>query len=242
MYSKPSRRVFKPQLVPTLLVLPLMALLIWLSHWQYQRGQEKALLIAQFHHHSELSSELPKDLAKARYSRVKLTGDWDVEHQLLLDNMTHAGQVGYRVWCPVKLADNQWVLVDRGFVAGNPDRQQLPDVSIPESKRGANSGFIGIVDALPQPGVSVTPSHEVGWPRRLNYPTQAELTTVLGHPVAPLLVLLDPTEPDGFVREWRPGGLPPERHYGYAMQWGLLALTLLIGFIYTQFKTVKATD
>jgi surfeit locus 1 family protein len=40
-------------------------------------------------------------------------------------------------------------------------------------------------------------------------------------------VLLDPGEPHGYVREWQPPGLPPERHWAYAIQWWLFAAVLI---------------
>ena len=47
------------------------------------------------------------------------------------------------------------------------------------------------------------------------------------------LVLLDPAEPDGYVRSWAPPGFPPMRHIGYAVQWFALALTLLAIYVVT---------
>ena len=42
------------------------------------------------------------------------------------------------------------------------------------------------------------------------------------------VLLLDADSGPGFVREWQPPGLPPERHIGYAVQWWAFAL-LLVG-------------
>ncbi len=42
------------------------------------------------------------------------------------------------------------------------------------------------------------------------------------------LVLLDPEESDGYVRDWAAPGFPPLRHIGYALQWFALALALFI--------------
>ena len=61
------------------------------------------------------------------------------------------------------------------------------------------------------------------------FPTRAELAQLLQEsPWTPAtdLVLLDPGEPDGYVRNWSPPGFPPMRHIGYAVQWFALALTL----------------
>ena len=49
--------------------------------------------------------------------------------------------------------------------------------------------------------------------------------------VQPNIILLDAQEPDGFVRDWQPPGLPPERHSAYALTWFALALTLLVLYV-----------
>jgi surfeit locus 1 family protein len=40
--------------------------------------------------------------------------------------------------------------------------------------------------------------------------------------------LLDPQAPLGFVRDWQAPGLPPLRHFSYALQWWSFALLALI--------------
>ena len=65
----------------------------------------------------------------------------------------------------------------------------------------------------------------------VGFPTLADLARASGLALYPQLVLLDPAERDGYLRDWRPGGLPPERHVGYALQWYALAATLLAGYV-----------
>jgi len=58
----------------------------------------------------------------------------------------------------------------------------------------------------------------------LQYPTAADVAAILGEPVLDYQLLLDPAEPDGYVRQWQAPGLPPERHWSYAGQWLALAV------------------
>jgi cytochrome oxidase assembly protein ShyY1 len=37
------------------------------------------------------------------------------------------------------------------------------------------------------------------------------------------VVLLDASEPDGYLRDWQPPGFPPARRIAYAVQWFGLA-------------------
>jgi surfeit locus 1 family protein len=53
------------------------------------------------------------------------------------------------------------------------------------------------------------------------------------------LLLLDPKLPDGYVREWTPPGLPPDRHFSYAIQWWGFALVLLVLYFGLNFRKVS---
>lgn len=45
------------------------------------------------------------------------------------------------------------------------------------------------------------------------------------------MILLDAEAGSGFMREWMPQIIPPERHLGYAVQWFGFLLTTLVIFI-----------
>ena len=69
--------------------------------------------------------------------------------------------------------------------------------------------------------------------------SRAEIARLLGESSwtsAADLVLLDPGEPDGYVRDWSPPGFPPMRHIGYAVQWFAMAATLLVIWVVTNLK------
>jgi surfeit locus 1 family protein len=75
------------------------------------------------------------------------------------------------------------------------------------------------------------------------FPSHAELAQLLNESswtAATELILLDPGEPDGFVRTWAPPGFPPIRHLGYAVQWFGLALALLVIYVVTNLKPIAA--
>lgn len=231
--ESPGQRQFRPRLIPTLIVLPLLAIMIWASHWQYTRAQDKKALDEQFEHSTSVLTNLPYSIEKHRFERVRISGVAMPDTQILLDGMTHSGQVGYRVLMPVELSDGRWLLIDRGFVEGGSDRKVLPNVQF-EGFKNTPQSFTGRLDDLPKPGVVMAPSTEFGWPRRVLYPDFNQLTTILNHPLVPMVVLLDPSEPQGFVRDWHPGGMSVERHLAYAFQWAGLALALLALFVVSQ--------
>ena len=72
------------------------------------------------------------------------------------------------------------------------------------------------------------PAADAVWPKVTSYPTLAELAVALRHPVEPWMLQLDPAGGGGYVRDWQPPGLPPLRHFSYAIQWWGFAVTLLV--------------
>ncbi|MBS0395041.1 MAG: SURF1 family protein [Proteobacteria bacterium] len=226
-----GRRVFAPRLLPTLLLLPLLALLLGLGHWQLGRAAEKRALVAAFRAGS--GPALPLGAAPApRYAHVAVAGRYLGARQFLLDNMTHAGVAGYRVWTPLERADGSLLLVDRGWLPVGASRAVLPPLDVD----GAARTLTGRIDDLPRAGLRLAGAIEPGWPRRVAYPTWAELEAALGRPLAHVLVLLDAGAADGFVRDWQPPAPGPERHLGYALQWFALALTLLVAWFVVHLK------
>lgn len=229
-----GNRVFAPGLVPTLVMLPLLALLLSLGSWQLRRAHEKSALFDAFARGTDATVPLPAgDAPVPRYAHVVARGTYLPDRQVLIDNMTHAERAGYRVLTPLLRADGSLVLVDRGWVPlVDGARTRLPDVSVGAEPREIS----GRADDPPRAGIAVDGSLGAGWPRVLGFPTIAQLEQVLGRPVYPRIVLLDADRPDGYVRAWRPPGMPPERHVGYAVQWFGLALALVIIYVVVNLK------
>lgn len=198
--------------------------------WQLGRAGEKRDLEARFAAGGAsgalqqlVSSEVA---AEFRYRTVRLTGHYDPDHQLLLDNISHGRQPGYQVLTPFATAEGA-VLVNRGWVPANGDRRILPDIRVGSETREVT----GRIEWLPRPGIElaeVAPPPDAPWPRRLLFPTSEQAAAQLGVPLRNYQLLLDPAAPDGYVREWQPGGMAPDRHLAYAVQWFGLALTVVV--------------
>lgn len=224
-------RVFRPGLLPTLLMLPLLALLLWLGNWQWHRAAEKQALLDHWAAQAQLAPvPLPASPpASSQFLRVVAAGAFLPAHQVLLDNQTREGKAGYRVLTPLLLADGRALMVDRGWVPlpGNA-RDELPDVAVSATYRQVR----GRLDHFRQAALQETAapvSVRDNRPVVLNYPAASAVAGAIGRPVYPLVLLLDGTEPDGFIREDHPTlSFGPERHLGYAIQWWCLALTLVL--------------
>jgi surfeit locus 1 family protein len=231
-------RTFAPRPFTTLLAIVLIALLVSLGRWQLHRAAEKQVLFDAFAAGSGAPQKI--DLASAkvpRYSEVEADGHYDETRQILIDNMVNAERAGYFVVTPFALQAGGWVLVNRGWIPLGRSRAERPAIPVAGDQRRIR----GRADNLPSPGIRMgTPAALAApFPVVADFPTHAAVAQLLGEArwtQAADVILLDPAEPDGFVRNWTAPGFPPMRHIGYAVQWFGLALALLVIYIVTNFR------
>jgi surfeit locus 1 family protein len=216
-------------------------LFVTLGFWQLRRADEKAALFDRFDSGTATTAGIaPADAAEIagqRYRRVRLTGGYDNAHQMLLDARTRDGRAGYEVLTPLR-GEGAAVLVNRGWVPADPDRQKLPALGVASGGRTVT----GLLDKLPSAPLSAGRQHITAsgsWPRVLLYPTAAEIARSIGYQTRGYQVLLDADAPDGFDRRWRPALLATAQHVGYAVQW--FALAIALGVIYVALNLRKAT-
>jgi surfeit locus 1 family protein len=235
---KVGSRLFAPRPFTTLLTIVLIALLMSLGRWQLRRADEKRLLFDSFAAGTDATR--PIDLGTPRlprYQHIEASGHYDQARQILIDNMVNAGRAGYFVITPFALTGGGWVLVNRGWVPLGASRAVRPTIPVTSATRRLR----GRADNLPSPGIQMGTRVTLAppFPVVAAFPNHAELARLLGESSwtkAADLVLLDPAEPDGYVRSWAPPGFPPMRHIGYAVQWFALALTLLVIYIVTNLR------
>jgi surfeit locus 1 family protein len=211
----------RPALATAILLLA-VPLFISAGFWQLSRAGEKQVLLEQFAAaltrpvSTELNPRTP--LADNQYRRYRVSGRFDAQHQILLDNMTQGGVNGYQVLTPLRMAG--WtVLVNRGWLRGNPDRSQLPDVAVAENTRT----LTGRLSNLPAPGLRLAgvDTADSSWPRRMLFPQRSELEAALGIPLPDFQLLLEADQADGYARDWQliAPEFGPAKHQGYALQW-----------------------
>ncbi|WP_430295161.1 SURF1 family cytochrome oxidase biogenesis protein [Sinomonas sp. B1-1] len=161
------------------------------------------------------------------WMQVELRGSYDVEQTRVVRNRPNAGQPGYEVVVPFRLASGQAVIVDRGWLpignseAGRPDVVPAPpagDVTVvvrvrpsePTLDRGAPQGQLASID-LP------------AYAQQLPYPI---LTGAYGQ-------LASETPASAQTPAPLPKPQPDEgMHLSYALQWLAFAVLMFIGFGY----------
>lgn len=231
MSRRPSSKVFAV-LLPIAAGIVLIALFVGLGRWQLGRAQEKARLFEEFDNATDTVVEHGpienKAAARRRFTRIGVFGRYDADRQFLLDNMVSEGRVGYQVLTPLLVpGDDRVLLVNRGWIAMDSDRRVLPPIPVGTGERQVN----GRIGRLPVAGLRAGPGlepSESGWPRRAQFPKRSELEDALGYELFNYVLLLDPDQPDGYVREWRPTVMNADRHRAYALQWFAMAATVAI--------------
>jgi surfeit locus 1 family protein len=237
-----AKYYFKPTLGMTLATIVIMGLCIRLGFWQYNKAQ----------HTIQTQQKIDDGMAVApialpsvvndeelwRYKRVSFRGTYVPEYQIILDNRVHQNRAGYQVITPVKVKNKEhFVLVNRGWIAGNPDRS-LPVIETPKDEQL----FIGDL-FFPLAKVFTlesTGEKESAWQSLWQHIDMQRYQTLVPFNVSPYIVRLAPGEiAGGFVRDWP---VPESRitvHLGYAYQWFGFALTLFVIYIVLNIKRVK---
>jgi surfeit locus 1 family protein len=224
---------FRPLLVPTVCLIPALALLIGLGVWQLERLQEKEALIASVAAGLSapampLNEILKSGISGAEWRRVSISGHFLHDREQYLFAQGPGGALGVQVVTPFAMADGQVVLVDRGFV---PDALRNPS----HRTQGQTAGEIsltGILRISQHPGVftpAPDPKTRLWFVKDVPAIAKAANVTAL-----PVLIEADASPNKG---GWPLGGQTrvdfPNDHLQYAITWFGLALALLaVYFLY----------
>jgi surfeit locus 1 family protein len=220
-------------------------LLLRLGFWQLSRADEKEIFLTK---QSQRLLEKPVPLAKLlkkqaeyRYLPVLLKGIYDRNHQLLVDNQIYKGTIGAFVMTPFILSDGMGVvLVNRGWVAMDKARKQLPMVAM--SINESEISLVGVINEFPSVGLILKGADEPskGWPSIVQIINREKLTEKFGYSFYPFQVQLNVDQNNGYMRDWKINTrMPPEKHRAYAFQWFALAATLFFLTFWLSCKTYK---
>lgn len=214
-----------PSWLPLIVGALFVVLFASLGAWQISRGLDKRADQQLFRDDTGFSS-WHHGMEVRPYQRIRATGHYDNDHQVLLENIIVDTRRGIYVITPLLgLEDEPVLLVNRGFVQKPPAGPiDVGLLDVPET-RVTVRGRVGI---LPRAGMKMgdafTPG--AGWPKPAVYPSFDEVAAELEREVQPFVLLMDADEQYGFHREWAPGGFGPGKHFGYALQWFAMGAVL----------------
>lgn len=201
-----------------------------LSVWQYERGQEKIELIALTEEKANLQGErLTPDLAVVNGDPIRARGSFKSDKIFLLDNRVLNGRVGYEVVQLFEDSSGIGVLVNRGFLAGQLKRSELPvipqPISVPQSIRGH-----AYLTEMQVPAANLS-GEGSPWVIQVVKPNDMEAiaeVSLFSH-----VIRLEEGHPDALPRYWPVTIMSPERHFGYAFTWLIMAIAVLMAFVYS---------
>ncbi len=220
---------FRPQLVPTIAAIILIAGMVRLGFWQYGKAEEKRALQAAYDARLvEAPVAVPEtisDIEKWRYRRIHVRGTFDPQYQILLDNQVEGDVAGYHVITPMRKENSTAViLVDRGWVPMG-DRERLPEIKTPE-------GALEIEGFAWVPSTRfyelVKPVASTRWQPVWQNMDMQRYVKAAPVAVVPFVLRLDASSPAGFVRNWVKPAERIEMHLGYAWQWWGFSLAVAV--------------
>jgi surfeit locus 1 family protein len=229
---------FRPGLVPTLVVALLLPLLVSLGFWQLSRGAEKSALL---HSYAErrvsepmASSELQHTEDPA-FRRVRLHGQFDAGHSLLLDNRQRDGKVGVELLQPFQdQATGLWLLVNRGWLPW-PDRRTPPQFTTPQAVLSLDAWVYVAPGATFQ--LHADPVSNA-WPQTITAVEPAKLWKTLDRDGFAYEVRAE-QGPASYEADWPVVTMGPEKHLGYAVQWFAMSLALFALYLYLGWHNAK---
>jgi cytochrome oxidase assembly protein ShyY1 len=213
-----------PSWLPLVVGALLVAQFAGLGAWQISRGMEKRAEQQLFRDDTGFTP-WQHGLEVRPYQRLEAFGEFDGEHQFLLENIIVNSRYGYYVITPlIGLTGEPVLLINRGWIEKTGEPLDLERIEVPEGRVTVR----GRSGSLPRAGMKMGDAVNAGddWPKTAVYPSSEEIAAALGRDVQPFVLLMDHEEEYGFLRHWVPTEFGPGKHFGYALQWFAMGAVL----------------
>ncbi len=232
----------RPVWLPTLAAVVFAALTATLGQWQWGKAEMKAAKQASYDNGERLPVLAWNQVAglgeAAFYRRVRVTGGFAPEYQVLLDNRVQNGRAGYHVITPLRMDQDGAVLVNRGWREAELDRSRPPRVATPAGTQTvegilihAQSRYLELSDGADSGPVW----QNLDLARYRDWFGKAS-----GETLPDWLILQTSSARDGLVREWPKPDLGIARHRSYAVQW--FSMCAVIVGLWVYFVLIKKGD
>ncbi|HIF5634214.1 TPA: SURF1 family protein [Vibrio parahaemolyticus] len=216
------------------LTVVVFSLLVKLGFWQLERGQEKqaleqAILARADAPYQSLTSVLDNnDWREESVIGVKVQAEAKPEPLpvVLLDNQTFQGKVGYLAYQVVSVGQDPitLALLELGFVEGLRTRDSLPTVTTLKSP----TNVTGRLYRKSMNPLSSELMPEMGEGIRVQNLNISELNELLNVELMPAVLQPDNLENWAYPFPWNPLPLTSAKHFGYAVQWLVMAGVFLL--------------
>ena len=227
-------RRFRQGFAPSVAAALGIAVTVAAGVWQLSRADEKARRQAQL---EALRREPPVTVATSAltesdllYRRVRAVGSFAPEHTVYLDNRLRRGVPGFEIVTPFRIGDSErFVAVNRGWIAGNPRRDTLPEVRTPAGPL--------TVEGTVVPAQRVYQFEHAGPEGKVWLSFSVDrMRKESGLDLQPLLVQQESAQDDGLERVWERPDSGRDKHLAYAFQWFALAFVMLVSYVLLGFR------
>ena len=181
-------RSFHPGIIGSLAFLILTSLFVAMGMLQTKRAQEKSE-IEQQHQTTNIVSFNQALTSNHRFARIDVSGHYDTDRHILLDNKIWLGRGGVHVFTPFHTLDGATILVNRGWLPLPADRKSLPEIPTPEHE----TVLRGILNIFPVPGRMLGAADKIQsdrWPQLVTYMNHDNIATSLNMPLENWIVQL----------------------------------------------------
>jgi surfeit locus 1 family protein len=218
---------FSPTRWPTLAALVFIILTIWLGQWQTRRGDEKQTIQDRLDGlaHAPVVSLPPRTVVAEEFAqrKIEVRGEYLNEKTIFIDNRVYRSRPGYHVITPLRISGGDLlVAVNRGWIAADPRRVNLPRVPGPAGVQTVQGIAVRPLDRVYEL------SHEnVTGPVKQNLALD-RLRLEWGMALQPVVLQQTNDTADGLIRDWPRPDAGTDTHRAYALQWYVMAA---VGFI-----------
>lgn len=226
------------KLMPLLGTLAGIVVFIYLGLWQSGKGDRLEADLSQRAARHKLGSVIvgadQVDATQLQSAPITVTGTYEPQWQIFLDNRQENDLPGVHVITPLKIdGSDTRILVNRGWIGWTHGRQVMPIVSTPTGKVEIHG--LAFVPSTKKFFLMPDPPQESSklWARL----DLVRFEALIGHPLQPVVLLQNSDDAaDGLVRHWPVPENKVAMHRGYAFQWFGMALALLVFFLVVSWR------
>lgn len=176
---------------------------------------------------------------------LSISGHFDNQYNLLLDNQIHQTQAGYHLltlFIPSASTEpSQALWVNRGWLAVGQNRAILPSIPALHGQHTLQGRVY-----VPSDKVFLLKKdnyQQVSWPLRVQSVDLDSLESVLGVQLLPFTLRLSPkSDNSSLPREWHYNPMGADKHKAYALQWFVMGLVLILIYIITNTHKIKQNN
>jgi len=229
---------FSPTRWPTAASAMFVILTLWLGQWQTRRADEKQSLQDRLDGFAvESAKRIPPAIVAAddfALQKVEVTGEFQNTKTIFIDNRVYHGHPGYFVITPLKIEGTTiLVAINRGWIAGDPDRKILPVIHAVEGAQHITGIAVKPLDRVYEIG-----SEGAAGPVKQNLNLE-RLRVEWEMALQPVVVQQTSDSADGIVRDWPRPDAGSDMHRAYALQWNVMAAVGMLLWITLNLRKIR---